>query len=126
MLAAPAPVRGAGQEEAGAGDTATAGTVAAEHDPADASDANCGQEEGIRSASATGTSTATPDTAAADHAEPVPSSTWPRSSGSQSFLRYESTRRILDPPISYFHTLCFVYFLTNFYREQPEAIVTSK
>ena len=86
IFAASTPVRRAGQEEAGAGDTATAGTVAVERDPADASVANGGQEEGVRPASTIGASTATSDTAIADHAEPISSSTGSGSSGSQSFF----------------------------------------
>lgn len=60
------PVRGAGQEEAGAGDTATAGTVAAECDTADASTADGRQEEGVRASSATGPSAATTHPTIAD------------------------------------------------------------
>lgn len=86
IFAASTPVRRAGQEEVGAGDTATAGTVAVERDPTDASVANGGQEEGVRPASAIGASTATFDTATADHAEPISSSTGSGSSGSQSFF----------------------------------------
>lgn len=86
MLAASTPVRGTGQKEAGAGDTATARTVATQCHSADSSSANGGQEEGVRPASAVGAPTATPDTTAADHAEPIPSSTGSGSSGSQSFF----------------------------------------
>lgn len=63
--------RGTQQKTAGAGNAATAGTIAAELISANTFIANGGQKEGIGASPATSDSTAATDTATADHTKAI-------------------------------------------------------